>query len=423
MTLTVDIWGAPAPMTSKDEISKKEIDNLNRELLKRLTVADLPTHKPDFLSPGASKDMLIAEWLRQWIQQGLDANQLEEIHLLPRKLDIANYLGVSVGTVQNAIRYVEDDGWVESKQRIGTLIRRQDSVTRLRKQTSKRDQAVSSIKQFIIDHNYNPDQFLPSAREVAKLIGSAPNTTRLALEFLSSIGILESLGTRGNKANWLVKQIPTLTEHDVPKAIESQTLIDHLERDLKRMIADEFEIGDKLPSHIQLAERFHVSIKTVHDAMKRLSDQSVIQSKRGRYGTFILRIPTTEFFDRDDVFMPAEQVNFYNYEKAEQQLKELIMSRFTIGDKLPAMGQLSEMLQVSSNTVRKALQSLAKQTIVVFSRGRYGGTFVVTMPTTSQPAEPPIQWVSLNPESIGQAATSAPAADSAEPVKQRIKQG
>jgi DNA-binding GntR family transcriptional regulator len=396
-------------MTSSDEISKKEIDTLNRELLKRLTVDDLPEQKPDFLSPGASKDMMIADWLRQWIQHGLENNTLEEVNLLPRKLDIATYLGVSVGTVQNAIRYVEDDGWVESKQRIGTLIRRQDSASRLRKQTSKRDQAVSSIKQFIIDHDYQPEQFLPSAREVAKLIGSAPNTTRLALEYLSSIGVLESLGTRGNKANWLVKQIPTLSEDDVPKAIESQTLIDHLERDLKRMIAGEFEVGDKLPSHIQLAERFRVSIKTVHDAMKRLSEQSVIQSKRGRYGTFILRIPTTEFFDRDDVFMPAEQVSFYNYEKAEQHLKELIMAQFTVGDKLPSMGQLSELLQVSSNTVRKALQSLAKQTIVVFSRGRYGGTFVITMPTTNQPAEPPIQWVSLSPDSVGQPVESQPA--------------
>jgi DNA-binding GntR family transcriptional regulator len=379
------------------ESNSSESMPLLRDQLLRLTVADLPRKTPDFMSPGVSKDMLIAEWLRGWINTGLTNKTLHEHHLLPRKLDIAQYLDVSVGTVQNAIRYVEDDGWVESKQRIGTLIRQPNSEARLRKQTSKRDQAVSSIKQFIIDNDYQPEQFLPSAREVAKLIGSAPNTTRLALEFLASVGILESLGTRGNKANWLLKQLPVLTEDDVPKAIESQTLIDHLERDLKRMIATEFEVNDKLPSHIQLAERFKVSIKTVHDAMKRLADQRVIQSKRGRYGTFILRKPTTDFFDLDGVFMPADQVTFYNYEKAEQQLKELILAQYGVGEKLPSMGQLSEQLQVSGNTVRKALQSLAKQSLVVFSRGRYGGTFVMALPTDTLPASP-IQWVSLNPQ-------------------------
>ncbi len=381
------------------EAQYASLENVSKAKLERIEVSMLPTEIPDFFTPGASKDSLIAEWLKSWIQTSLEAGLLTEQHLLPRKADIAVHLGVSVGTVQNAIRFVEDDGWVESKQRIGTLVRNVDSAYRMRKQTSKRDQAVTAIKKLIIDANYQPGQFLPSAREIAKQIGSAPNTTRLALEFLSSTGILESLGTRGNKANWLLKQIPSLvSEQEGPMLIESETLIDQLERDLKTTIAQRFEVGDKLPSHLELADTFKVSIKTVHDAMKRLSEQGIIHSKRGRYGTYILRKPSTEFFELTNVFVSAQEAQFYNYEKVESHLKQLIQSQYKVGDKLPSMGQLSQELDVSSNTIRKALQNLAKDNVVTFTRGRYGGTFVTQLPEGA--TEKSFTWVSINPETI-----------------------
>ena len=90
---------------------------------------------------------------------------------------------------------------MESKQRIGTLIRDPQSAGhRMRKQTSKRDQAVVAIKKMVIDQQIEPGQTLPSAREIAKIIGSAPNTTRLALEFLSGTGVLKSLDVLLNNA-------------------------------------------------------------------------------------------------------------------------------------------------------------------------------------------------------------------------------
>ena len=92
-----------------------------------------------------------------WIVDALKNGRLTENHLLPRKQDIAAYLGVSVGTVQNAIRYIEDEGHVESKQRIGTLLRHvAHSGQRMRKQTSKRDQAVCAIQQYILDRRLQP---------------------------------------------------------------------------------------------------------------------------------------------------------------------------------------------------------------------------------------------------------------------------
>lgn len=376
------------------------LQTVNKSSLQRIAIAQLPKDTPDFKQSGRTKDSLVMEYLIAFIEAALAEGRITENHLLPRKEDLARFLGVSVGTVQNAIRVVEDMGYVESKQRIGTVIRRPDADgVRMRKQTSKRDQAVTAVKKFILDRRIKPGEPLPSARDISQDIGSAPNTTRLALEYLTHEGILRSRGTRGNKANWELLVLPTIEPDVVMGAIESETLIDQLERDLKRMIADEFEVNAKLPSHLYLSERFKVSIKTVHDAMRRLCDQGVIHSKRGRYGTFVLRKPETAFMPTpESIFVPVDDPTFYNYEKVERHLKQMIQAQYKSGDKLPSMGRLAKDLDVSSNTIRKALQNLSRQNIVTFSRGRYGGTFVTDIPTDGEGK--PFTWVSINPQTI-----------------------
>lgn len=393
-------------MTVEEALGYADLENVSKAGLLRVEISQLPREIPDFQAPGATKDTLIAEWLRNWIVGSLKTGTVTEKHLLPKKSEIATYLGVSVGTVQNAIRYIEDEGHVESKQRIGTLVRNADnSGQRMRKQTSKRDQAVLAIKKYIVENDFQPAQTLPSAREIAKTINSAPNTTRLALEYLSGVGILKSLGNRGNKANWALRVIPDVETGNVC-AIESETLIDQLERDLKKLIAENFSINDKLPSHLELSEIFKVSIKTVHDAMRRLAEQGILRSKRGRYGTYVVRKPdASKLMPLDtSIFVPAEEVTFYNYEKVERHLKTLIRENHKVGDKLPAMGVLSKDLDVSSNTIRKALQNLAKEKMVSFSRGRYGGTYVTRVPDAPEGSETTdnkaFTWVSINPETV-----------------------
>lgn len=382
-----------------------DLETIQKAALTRIDVSSLPKEKPDFDMPGETKDGLIAEWLKAWITAGLATGALTEQNLLPRKADIAKYLGISIGTVQNAIRFIEDEGFVQSKQRIGTIISNPENQSqRLRKLTSKRDLAVVAIKQLILNKALTPGQALPSAREVAKLIGSAPNTTRLALEFLSSQGIVENRGTRGNKANWFLDTVPALSDDETVKPIVSETLIDQVERDLKQLIASNFEVGDKMPSHLELAETLKVSIKTVHDAMCRVVEQGIVQSRRGRYGSFIMRKPDADkLFSVDEaasIFMPAEQAVFYNYEKVENHLKGMIAKSTKVGDKLPSMTQLASDLDVSSNTIRKALMNLAKEGFVRFERGRQGGTFVTNLPTITKQDEKAYAWVSINPQSL-----------------------
>lgn len=377
---------------------KKIITKAN---LRRIEISELPGKLPNFKTSTGTKDNILADWLVQWIETSVKENKLRKGDLLPRKASLAAHLGISIGTVQTAIRFIEDKGYVESKQRIGTFIRDFNSPDmELRKQTSKREQAIVALKRVIVKNSYSVGEPLPSSRELAKVIGSAPNTTRLALEYLASLGIIESKGCRGNKANWILREMPILTDEDIANDanLESDTLVNQVERDLKDLVSHRYEVNDKLPSHFELAEILKVSIKTVHDAMKRLVEQGILKSKRGRYGTFIMRMPTDAqlYAPENPIFASALEASLYNYEKVERHMKLLIKENYKVGDKLPAMSKLALELKVSSNTIRKALQKLSEENVVKFSRGRYGGTFVVNLPEVEETTS--FTWLSINPE-------------------------
>ena len=62
------------------------------------------------------------------------------------------------------------------------------------------------------------------------------------------------------------------------------------------------------------------------------------------------------------------------------KIKRLISENYNIGSKLPSIKEFSEQMDLSPNTIRKALNNLAKDGILRFTRGRYGGTYVIDMP-------------------------------------------
>ena len=374
---------------------------IEKAKLKRIEVSRLPEKLPEFKKSRATKDVLIAAWLENWIKESLKNGKLRPNELLPKKEAIAEYLGISTGTVQNAIRYIEDAGLVESKQRIGTLIRDPNTTgNTIRKQSSKRDNAILAIKKFIIDKGYQTGDTLPSSREISKTLGSAPNTTRLALEYLSSAGIVKAMGNRGNKANWILANVPEKNSDAENIEIKTCTLVDQVEQDLKNFIQNNFSVGEKLPAHMELSQELKVSIKTIHDAIKSLIQEGILSAKRGRYGTTILRLPNDKRENKpeDSIFAPAQDAVFYNYEKIERHLKDMIVQNYSVGQKLPSMSELAKQLDVSGNTIRKALQNLAKDCIVEFARGKYGGTFIVNMPKDVQ--QPKFTWLSVNKEHI-----------------------
>ena len=396
--------------TASSSIEKKlSFEKLEKNSLKRIEISELPKDIPNFRNTFESKDSIIKKWLTDWITAGIKKGKIEENTLLPKKADLAYYLGVSVGTVQNAIRFVEDAGWLESKQRIGTIVRNQNSSNPIiRKAESKREKVITQIKKYIIDNNLKINDPLPSARALSSIIGNSTNTTRLALDYLGMQGIIEARAFRSNESNWILKKVPSISEEEKEftqtNDLSSNTLVEQVEQELKEYIKANHAVGDRLPAHSELSDILKVSIKTVHDAMKSLIDEGVLLARRGRYGTTIIKIPDSNLLQptqeisivASSIFAKAEDAAFYSYQKIENLIKNYIAQNFEIGDKLPSMEALSEKFDVSSNTIRKALQNLSKQGYVNFSRGRYGGTFVSDLPENEN--EEAFRWLAISPQ-------------------------
>lgn len=361
--------------------------------LKKLSINEISANLPELKNISESKAVAIGKWLISEIE---NCKYIKANSLLPTKPELAYLLGVSIGTIQNALRYVEDLGYVESKQCIGTIIRdRKNSESNIRKLTSKREIAINSIKKLICENNIKIGSLLPSSRIISTQIGCSANTTRLALEYLGTQGIIEHKFKNSKESGWILKNFDFDFEDNFSENI---TLVKKVENDLKAYITANLKIGDKLPAHAELSEKLSASIKTIHDALKSLIDEGILLARRGRYGTTIIKMPNSDISStkkETSIFAPAPDTAFYYYEKTQNHIKKMIAENYEIGAKLPSILEFSKQLDLSPNTIRKAFHNLAKEGYLAFSRGRYGGTFVIDIPDTDEQA---FKWLAVNPK-------------------------
>ena len=378
----------------------QDITNLQR----KIQINELPKELPDFTSTFEPKDSLIKKWIMNWILSAISKKSIKNNDILPAKADISKYLGVSVGTVQNAIRYVEDSGLLKSKQKVGTMISASDNpIDNHKKSTSMRDKSVLAIKKYIIQKDIVINKPVPSTRKMSEILNISQNTARLAYEYLCAEGILTSRQIRGNEANWILVKYPVLSSSQMNNAdtLETVTLVEKVKSEIKDYLSKNFNIGDKIPSHDYLANYLNVSVKTIHDSIASLNDDGILLSRRGRYGTVLAANPLKQYDEirkENHIFSSSSDSEFYSYQKIETKIINLIKNNFKSGDKLPSMKDLSLKFDVSTNTIRKALNSIAEQGYITFSRGRYGGTFIVDIPDESQNQS--YQWLSINPDYI-----------------------
>lgn len=357
--------------------------------LEQIKVSDINSSLPDLKNIKESKAITIGKWLTNVIKTN---KAVKPNTLLPTKPDLAYLLGVSIGTIQNALRYIEDLGFVESKQCIGTIVK-DPNCGSFRKLTSKRELAISAIKKYIIDNNFKAGDNLPSSRIISKAIGCSANTTRLALESLGTLNILEHKFKNSNETGWKVIS----TDFTVDE-VQDSTLVKKVENDLKKYITENLKTGDKIPAHAELSKELSVSIKTIHDALKVLIDEGILLARRGRYGTTVLRMPNEAKASEKpetSIFASAPETAFYYYERTQNHIKKMIAENYEIGSKLPSITELSKELDLSPNTIRKAFHNLADEGYLAFSRGRYGGTFVIDIPETDEQA---FKWLAVNPK-------------------------
>lgn len=370
---------------------------LKKSELRQLSISDIKEKLPDLKNTQGQKSKIIGNWLVSWITKSLQQGSIKVNDIIPSKKDFAYYLGVSIGTMQNAFRYIEDLGYVESKQRVGTMVKNKDSNAKtIRKLTSKKDLAVEAIKQYLITEEYEVGEKLPSTTTISVKIGFGANTTRLALETLESFGILRHKQNAQRQSGWFLKSSDITINGEIKH--ESETLVKMVEKDIEDFISKNLHIGDKIPAHYDLADMFKTSLKTIHDALCNLGDKGIVHSRRGRYGTIVVKMPnskTVEQRPESSIFAPAKDAAFYYYEKTQKYIMDLIIKEYKIGDKLPSVKEMAEKLDLSPNTIRQAYHNLAEEGYLVFSRGRYGGTFIIDIPEADEPG---FKWIAVNPQ-------------------------
>lgn len=349
----------------------KDVCMSQKKLPRQITVAEMAPHVHSF-AIGENKVNKISAWLIDWIEKSLELGKIKPFDLLPSKGDLAFHTGVSKGTMQNVFRFVEDCGFVESKQRIGTYIKgnQQGQNTKL---TSKRELAADIIKKFLLENNYKKGDCLISTRKLSQLIGMSNTTIRMAIGSLISEKIIKKVNNSFiiENANYKIKEVKV------------QTLVEKTAQCLKKYILEDFQVGTRLPSNSELAKKFNVSVKTIHDAIKFLSKEGVLYARRGKYGTIVA--------GKDG----ANEL--YCYEKIEFKIRHYIAENCEMGSKLPPIVEFANWYNVSAKTVKKALDNLNEEGYVTFVRGRYGGTFVTDIP---QQVNEAYKWLALNPEYV-----------------------
>lgn len=340
-------------------------------LPRQITVAEMAPHVHSF-APGENKVNKISAWLISWIEKSLKKGSIKAYDLLPSKEELAFHTGVSKGTIQSVFRFVEDYGLLESKQKVGTYIKCGSGKSSTEKLTSKREFAAEAIKKYLRENGFQEGDCLISIRKLSAYTGISAATIRIAIGSLVSENIV-----RKENNVFVINSMDFRLEN-----IQVQTLVEKIAENMKSYITQNYHAGEKLPANMELAQKFNVSIKTIHDAIKLLSKEGILYTRRGQYGTVVVN--------------NIEKNMQYYYERIELKLRNYIMENCEIGSRLPAIAELAKRYQVSAKTVKKALDNLAEEGYITFSRGRYGGTFVTDIPQGNEG----YKWLAISREYV-----------------------
>lgn len=370
--------------------------------MKRLTVEDIKIEKPDFKNQKMPKGEMITKWLIKWVEHSLETGVANFGDFIPSKYELAEFLEVSTATVQNSIREVRDLGYFSSKQSKGTIIT--DYYSKDLKEENKLTEGTLTeckIKKIILDEGFKLNSPIFSISELAKRTDISQNTIRFTLNHLTKKGFLEKKHLRGNKYIWLYKKEFELTKDEIINGIkdENYTLMHRLCGKIRNYIEKTYKHGEKILPNSAFATMFDVSIKTINDAMKILNSKKIILSRRGQYGTIYLgykQDSKTEFISTERRKINSENKYIYSWQKTLSHLKKYIIENYKAGDKIAPIRELASILNVSPNTIRRALKDMFEAGYIITKRGKSGGIFITELPESDEA----YRWLALNPDAI-----------------------
>lgn len=372
--------------------------------MKHLTLDDIKISKPDFdASKKVPKGQLVTLWLVDWIKNSLEFGIADIGDFLPTKEELAKFLDVSSATIQNSFRQIKDMGYVVSKQSLGTCIADfYSNDIKVQDELYHGTITECKIKKIVLDDCIELNQKIPSISELAYRTNISQNTIRFCLMNLAQRGYLEKVRLKGNKYSWIYKKSFTLTQEEISNGLEDEnfTLTHQLVEKIKNYVEKKYKHGEKILPNSSFSNMFDVSIKTVNDAMKILNAKKIVLSRRGRYGTIYLGGASNlkmNFVSSERKKINIPQNYTYSWQKALTHLKKYIVQNYETGDKIAPIRELALILNVSPNTIRRALSDLFQSGNLLARRGKSGGIFIIEMPEIEGDS---YRWLALNPDAI-----------------------
>ncbi len=327
------------------------------------------------------------ESITAWLESILLSLDVKTLILMPKKSDLAKLLNVGLGTIQNSYRILEDSGILVSKQCVGTYFVPKGVNPSIRKLTSKKDKFIVEIKNHILKSKFNIGDKLYSVRYYSEKLQISSSLVLQIFNQLENLGIIENID--GDR---IIRSLDFSVLSN-----QQATLCEKIYADLKLYVINNFKVGDKLPPINSLSTIFNVSPKTVYSAIKLLQKDGILKPRSGRYGTVIIKIPNDKVFYQQpetSIFASSYETYIYHYERILNIIRKMIYDNFDVGSKLPSISELSMLLDVNPNTIRKCFDVLKEEGIVSSFRGRYGGTFVIELPDLESTQS--YQWLAVN---------------------------
>jgi len=367
--------------------------------MKHLTSDDIKIVKPDFKNSKLPKGQIVTNWLIDWVKHALETGTADFGDFIPSKEDLASFLNVSTSTIQNSIRQVRNLGYLTSKQSIGTYIA--DFYSKdIKEETGIVNSTVAccKIKKIILDEGTKLNSPILSISELSKRTDISKNTIRFNLMELEQKGYLQRKKMRGNRYCWIYIKELELTKEEIINGLKDEnfTLTHQLLEKIQKYIEKTYKAGDKILPNSSFSRMFDVSVKTVNDAMKILNSKKIILSRRGKYGTIYLGNNSKTSFVTSERKQISSNKYSYSWQKALINLKKYILENYKTGDKIASIRDLASILNVSPNTIRRALKELFENGFLISKRGKSGGIFIVEMPSKEQT----YRWLAINPDAV-----------------------
>ena len=341
----------------------------------------LPKEIPDYASAkGSHKTALTLAWLEKFLTDGLDKGIIKPGALFPSKAEIAEHLGVGAGTVQIAVRVLEDKGYVKCKQRVGTVVCGvEDSSSGVFKQTTKRDVLIGNLFDMMLTLGVGAK--LPKIIEISKLFDVSTGTVKQALNFMCIRGFLTA---KGSGTDLIIKKLPK--EEDRPAKTETTVILVQKVADIFREhIKNDLKPGDRMPGTQHYAKKLNVSIKTVYDAMKMLNEEGLIKTYKGKYGSIVL----SENGENGD------DGEFYRWQKLYAGILEKIKKDYSPGMSLPSIKKTAKMYNAGTKTVRRVYDKLIENGYAI-----HGGFRQPPVVSEVEDHEGMFKWIAVNPGAV-----------------------